>query len=81
MINLAHDIITGRKTISSLTLDQCISLIERFSGEDDVAILWRDVEQYALDAEGILKHAQLGATVAIHSAEDDDEYWAVHGTY
>jgi hypothetical protein len=81
MIHLAHDIITGKRQISSLTLEECTALMERFSGEDDVAILQRDIEQYALDETESLKHAQLGAKVAIHCVEDDDEYFTMYGTY
>ena len=81
MIHLAHDLISGERQISSLTFEECTALMKRFSGEDDVDILQRDVEQYALDEAETLKHAQLGAKVAIHSAEDDEEYWAVYGTY
>ena len=81
MIHLAHELISGKRQLSSLTLEECIALIDRFSGEDDVSILQRDIEQYNLDDAETMKHAQLGAKVAIQSAEDDEEYWSMYGTY
>lgn len=81
MIHLAHDILTGRRAVSTLTLIECIALMWRFE-EDNLS----DLREY-MDSdlqptkEQILAEAQLCAKVAVDCAEEDDEYWEVYGTF
>lgn len=79
MIHLAHDILSGRRDIKSLTLVECIMLMSRFE-YDNVRILGETINEYKIyDEQKVLEEAQFGAKIAVNSAIDDDEYWAAYG--
>ncbi len=79
MINLAHDLITGRKAISSLTLDECLALIERICNDECVEDFRRDAEFYEWDEMKTLKEAQFGVEVILVGAKEDPEYQDICG--